>query len=117
MHGESQLTAINAYLAGHPEVEALSGVGVWAKEAWQCEGAATLPAALTKAEQVLDYMVGPVEVAGSAGGACGDVLPPRWRDTLVVTLVGSIDPNAKLGSQGTASVAQAIPYTRSCSRT
>jgi hypothetical protein len=107
----SQLTAINAYLAGHPEVEALSGVGVWAKEAWQCEGAATLPAALTKAEQVLDYMVGPVEVAGSAGGACGDVLPPRWRDTLVVTLVGSIDPNAKLGSQGTASVAQAIPYS------
>jgi hypothetical protein len=95
-----QLTAINAFLDGNPQLEALSGAGVWAKIGWQCEGATTLPAALVKSEQVLDYMVQPVDVPGSAIAGCGDVLPPRWRDTLLVTIVGAIDPNDKLGAHG-----------------
>ena len=107
----AQLTAINAYIAGHPEVEALSGVGVWAKEAWNCEGSSTLPGALTKAEQVLDYMVGVVESPSSTTTACSDVLPPRWRDSLLVTVVSSYDPNDKLGAQGTLPLQQAIPYS------
>jgi hypothetical protein len=106
----AQLTAISTYLASNPSLLALSGIGVWAKVAWQCEGATTLPQALTRAEQVLDYMVQPVEVPGSAIGACSNVLPPRWRDTLIVTIVTSIDPNDKLGLQGSLPLHQAIPY-------
>src|SRR5262249_45590733 len=53
----TQLTAINAYLASTPGIAALSGSGVWAKIGWQCEGAGTLPSAVAKAEQVLDFMV------------------------------------------------------------
>jgi hypothetical protein len=106
-----QLTSINGYLDGLPSIETLSGIGVWSKIAWQCEGSATLPAALAKAEQVLDYMVGPVESPATALAACGDVLPPRWRDSLVVTIVGAIDPNEKLGSRDTISVQQPIPYS------
>ncbi len=107
----SQLSAINSYLAGNPQLKALSGVGVWSKIAWQCEGAGTLAAALAKAEQVLDYMVTPIEVPGSAIATCNDVLPPRWRDSLLVTIVTSFDPNDKLGAQGTLSAQQPIPYS------
>jgi hypothetical protein len=107
----AQLTAINSFLAGNPQLQALSGIGVWAKIAWQCEGATTFPLALTRAEQVLDYMVGPVELPGSQTSACSDVLPPRWRDSLLVTIVGSIDPNDKLGARDTLAVQQAIPYS------
>jgi hypothetical protein len=107
----AQLTAINTYLAANPSFEALSGIGVWAKIAWQCEGAVTLPLALTKAEQVLDAMVGPVELPGSQMATCTDVLPPRWRDSLLVTVAGSIDPNDKLGPRDSLSVQQAIPYS------
>jgi trimeric autotransporter adhesin len=107
----TQLTNINAYLASHLELEGLSGVGVWAKVAWNCEGSATLPAALVKAEQILDYMVSPVESPASAILACRDVLPPRWRDSLVVTIVGSVDPNDKFGSRDTLSAQQAVPYS------
>ena len=51
-----QLTSINTYLAGTPSIEALNGVAVWAKIAWQCEGDTTLATALVKAKQVLDFM-------------------------------------------------------------
>jgi uncharacterized repeat protein (TIGR01451 family) len=39
------------------------------------------------------------------------VLPPRWYETVAVTIVGSIDPNDKLGARDTVSVRQAIPYS------
>jgi hypothetical protein len=105
------LTAVNDYLAANPQIQALSGVGVWAKIAWQCETARPLPAALIKAEQILDFMVTPIEVPGSAIASCSDVLPPRWRDSLLVTIVGSFDPNDKLGVEGTLPLQQAIPYS------
>ena len=41
----TQLGGIDSLLALNPQYEALSGSGVWAKAGWQCEGAATLPAA------------------------------------------------------------------------
>jgi hypothetical protein len=106
----AQLTAINDLLATTPDVEALSGIGVWAKIAWQCEGSTTMPAALVKAEQALDYMEAPFE-SGAAILACSDVLPPRWRDSLLVTIVSSYDPNDKLGAQGNLPLLQAIPYS------
>ncbi len=107
----AQLTAINSFLALDPSIAALSGIGVWAKIAWQCEGAATLPAALVKAEQVLDFMVMPVEQPGTAIVSCSNVLPPRWRDSLLVTIVDSFDPNEKLGARDTISGQQPIPYS------
>jgi hypothetical protein len=106
----TQLTAINAYLAANPQIAALSGIGLWAKVAWQCEGATTLPNALVKSEQVLDYLDQAVETETAAAG-CGDVLLPRWRDRLAVHVVFSIDPNDKLGPTGTVSSLQAIPYS------
>src|SRR5262249_15186178 len=66
---------------------------------------------VAKAHQVLDFMVAPIEAPGSELSACSDVLPPRWRDSLAVTIVTSIDPNDKLGAQETLSVRQAIPYS------
>jgi hypothetical protein len=107
----AQLTAINAFLAATPGIDALSGIGVWAKIAWQCESARPLPVSLTKAEQILDFMESPLEPGGSAITACSDVLPPRWRDSLLVTIVSSYDPNDKLGAQGTLPLQQAIPYS------
>jgi hypothetical protein len=107
----AQLSAIDATIGLDPSVEALSGVGVWAKIAWQCEGATTLAAAVTEAEQVLDYLVMPVEQPGTASVECSGVLPPRWRDSLLVTIVGSFDPNEKLGPRQSLSGEEAVPYS------
>jgi hypothetical protein len=107
----AQLTAINAYLAGSAQIQALSGVGEWAKVAFQCEGAPDRTAAVAKANQILDYMVHPIEVPGSASAACAEVLPPQWRDSLLVTIVSSFDPNDKLGARDTVSGTQAMPYS------
>jgi hypothetical protein len=107
----TQLTAINAFLVGNPQLAALSGIGVWAKIGWQCEGAASLPAAVAKAEQVLDYMVQPVEQQGMVAASCGEVLSPRWREVLAVSVVTSLDPNEKLGAHGVLSGQQALPYS------
>jgi hypothetical protein len=111
----SQLTAIHTYLAASSGISALSGIGLWAKIAWQCEGAATLPAALTKAEQVLDYMLQPVEgVAVPAG--CAVPLTPQWQDSIAIKVVTSVDPNEKLGAGGVGptrliGIRQLVPYS------
>ena len=105
------LTAINSFLAANPQLAALSGIAVWAKIAWQCEGAASQPAAVAKAEQVLGYMLRPVEESGSVAASCGEVLSPRWREVLAVSVVTSVDPNDKLGAHGTLSGQQALPYS------
>jgi hypothetical protein len=95
----TQLTALNASMTATPGLAALSGIGVWAKIAWQCEGAASLPAALAEAEQVLDLMLQPVEQGGAPGG-CELDLVPRWQDRLGIGVVTSVDPNDKLGADG-----------------
>jgi hypothetical protein len=105
------LTAINSFLTANPQIAALSGIAVWAKIGWQCEGAATLPAALVEAEQALDYMVQPVERQGAVAASCGEVLSPRWREVLAVRVVTAVDPNDKLGAHGTLSGQQAMPYS------
>ncbi|HEY6196500.1 MAG TPA: IPT/TIG domain-containing protein [Candidatus Eisenbacteria bacterium] len=107
----TKLTAINAYLAATPGIEALSGIGLWAKIAWQCEGATTMPAALATAEQALDFMVQPVEQRGTVPASCGEGLSPRWREVLAVGVVSSVDPSDKLGAHGTVSGQQAMPYS------
>jgi hypothetical protein len=107
----NELSAFAAYVAAHPELAALNGVGVWAREAWRCEGAATLPDALTKAAEVLGVLVQPAEQPGTLPSACSDVAGARWRSTLVVTVVGAVDPNEKLGPTGTLSARQLLPYS------
>src|SRR5207244_3490433 len=87
----AQLGAINSYLAGTQGIEALSGIGVWSKIAWQCEGASSLPAAVAKAEQVMDFMAGPLE-GGGIPTDCSDVLPARWVSALSEMIVTSVDP-------------------------
>src|SRR5439155_26284548 len=94
---------------GTTGIAALNGIGEWAKIGWQCEGAGTLPAAIAEARQALDFMVQPVEQPGVA--VCGETLRPRWRDSLVVNVVSSVDPNEKVGKEGTLSSRQVIPYT------
>ena len=76
----------------HPGIDALSGIGVWAKIAWQCESARPLPVSRSrKAEQILDFMVNPhSSPAARRSPRCSDVLPPRWRDSLLVTIVSSL---------------------------
>src|SRR4029453_4455797 len=106
----AQLAAINAYLATHSSGEAMSGTGIWAKGAWQCEGAGTLAAAIAKSEQVLDYLDGPIE-SGTAASGCDDALEPRWRATMVVNVVFAVDPNDRMGPGGPVSSQQSIPYS------
>ncbi len=106
----AQMDAITAFAAANPGIAALNGVGVWAKEAWQCESASTLEAALAKAEQVLDVLVSPVEQPMSLPASCADVAGPRWRQVLTVTVVGAVDPNDKLGVTGVVSAGQVLPY-------
>jgi hypothetical protein len=110
----TQLTAINAYLANHPEIEALNGIGLWAKVGWQCEGGGNLDDALGKARQVLGLMVGPVEQQGTVPPSCSEALATRWRQVVPVTVGGSIDPNDKFGEVGLgASITTQtwLPYT------
>src|SRR5262249_5843578 len=85
----AQLSAINSYLAIHPEIEALNGVALWAKVGGQCEGAGSPTVALAKARQVLDLMVKPVEQVGSVPPSCSDVLATRWRQVVPITVGGS----------------------------
>ena len=106
----SRLTSINSYLAANPQLDAMSGTGIWAKEAWQCEGAVDLNTAIAKSEQVLDYLDLPIE-QGSAPTGCGDALLPQWRQVLPIHVVFAIDPNDKLAPQGTVSSLQSIPYS------
>ena len=56
-------------------------------------------------------MVGPIESPATVLAVCSDVLPPRWADSLVVTIVGSIDPNDKLGTHDLISLQQPVPYS------
>src|SRR5207249_2595630 len=58
----------------------------------------------------LDFMIQPVEQTGSGPASCGDALRPRWRDSLLVNVVGSVDPNEKVGKRGTLSSQQVVPY-------
>jgi len=111
----AQLSAMNDSLLSTPGIPALNGIGAWAKITWQCEGAGSLPAAVAKAELVLDYLEQVVKQETAPPG-CGDVLLPRWRDSLVVAVVTSIDPNDKLGVVGYGptrliSGQQALPYS------
>jgi trimeric autotransporter adhesin len=106
----TQLVGINGHLTGNPGFQAMSGVAWWAKVAWQCEGEGTLSAALLKAEQVLDYLEGPVQ-SGTATAGCENVSRPIWRDVMTITVVGSIDPNDKLGLQGSFSGQTVLPYS------
>src|SRR5262249_53638551 len=99
------------YLAGSTGFAALNGVGLWAKIGWQCEGATTLPSAIAKARQALDFMLQPVEGTGTPPASCGEALRPRWHSSLAVEVVSSVDPSEKVGKQGTLSSQQAIPYT------
>jgi trimeric autotransporter adhesin len=106
----AQLDAIGAHLAASPHIETLSAIALWAKVAWNCEGAASLPAALAEAEQALDFMAGAIET-GSATAGCENVTKPQWRDVQTVSVVGSVDPNDKLGLAGTLSGQVVLPYS------
>src|SRR5262249_24110552 len=107
----SQLTAINAYLAGTTGIAALNGIGLWAKVGWQCEGASTLPGAIAEARQALGFMIPPVESATASPASCGETLRPCGRDSLVAHRGGAGDPNEKVGKRGTLPSRQTIPYT------
>jgi hypothetical protein len=107
---ESQLSAIDDSLESAVGIDALSGIGVWSKIAWQCEGAASLTAAQNKAHVILEYMKQSIEL-GTAGAGCGDVLLPRWQDALNVVTASAIDPNDKLGARRRVSIGQSLPYT------
>ena len=74
------LTALNAYLAKHPEIEALNGIAVWAKIGADCEGAGTIAAAVGEARQVLDLMVKSVEQQSTPRLSCAQALATRWRE-------------------------------------
>jgi hypothetical protein len=104
------LEQVNTTLKAQPFLKAMSGIGVWSKVGWKCEGAGTLLAAVTQAEQAMDYMVGPIE-SGTAAGVCREPLLPVWTDTLAVQVVFAIDPSAKYGPDGAVSKTQAISYT------
>src|SRR5262249_4491052 len=92
------LTSINAYLAANPQLEAVSGMGIWAKAAWQCEGATDLTEAESKAAQVVGYLESWTESSPPAG--CEDAFLAIWRPARTVHVVSSIDPNDKLAPQG-----------------
>jgi hypothetical protein len=107
----TQLSAINDSLLATPGVQPLNGVAEWAKIAWQCQGAtSSMAAAVDTARRVLNYLVQRVET-GTAPAGCGAALLPRWRDSLVVFVGSSKDPNDKLGPTGTVSAQQNIPYS------
>src|SRR5262249_22845675 len=106
----SRLDSLDVTMNGDPSIQTMSGIGMWAKEASQCEGAVTLSAALSKAHQVLEFMRPFIE-QGTAPLGCGDVLLPLWRDALFVVTGSSIDPNDKLGARKALSITQAAPYT------
>ena len=111
----NQLTAINAYLAIHPEIEALNGIALWAKVGWQCEGAGSPTAALAEARQVLNLMA---QAGRASGKRAGELQLRCWRhagaEVLPVTVGGSIDPNAKFGDVANGAAIGSdtwLPYT------
>jgi len=106
-----QLAAIDAYLAANSGVEAMSGTGIWAKEAFQCEGTPDLNTSITHAQQVLDLLDGAIENGTLPAAGCGDAMLPQWRQVLPIHVVFAIDPNDKLAPQGTVSSLQSIPYS------
>lgn len=106
----AQLTAINDSLGSATGNAALSGIDVWAKIAWRCEGAVTAGVAQGKARQILGFMKQSIE-SGAGSTGCGDALRPRWQDALTVLTVGAIDPNDKVGARRRLSVHQNVPYT------
>src|SRR5262249_33994180 len=55
------LTGITLYLAAYPQLDAMSGMGIWAKEAWQCEGATTPGQANGMASLIVGYIEGWIE--------------------------------------------------------
>ena len=104
------LGTIRSYLTTNPQLDAVGSIGIWAKEAWECEGATTLGQANGKGVLVAGYMEAWVE-SGTPPSGCGDALLPVWRATRTVHVVTSIDPNDKLAPVGTISSTQAIPYS------
>ena len=106
-----QLAAIDAYLAANPGLEGMSGTGIWAKEAFQCEGTPDLNTSITHAKQVLDLLEGAVENGTLPAAGCGDAMLAQWRQVLNIHVVFAIDPNDKLAPQGTVSSLQSIPYS------
>jgi hypothetical protein len=128
---KTQLAAINSYLLGTPGIEALSGIGAWAKIAWECEGAtADVNAAVARGQQVLDFMVQPILQQGSTPGSCASALPPRWLDVSSVSVQNSlvalsrkglavlstggsieIDGARGVGASGALPDGKAIPYS------
>ena len=106
----TQLTSINAYLAANPQLDAMSGMGIWAKAAWQCEGATTLAQAGAKAGLIVGYIEAWIE-SGTPPSGCEDAFLAVWRPTRTVHVVSSIDPNDKLSPPGAISATQAIPYS------
>ena len=106
-----QLAAIDAYLAANPGLEGMSGTGIWAKEAFQCEGTPDLNTSITHAKQVLDLLEGAVESGTLPAAGCGDAMLAQWRQVLNIHVVFAIDPNDKLAPQGTVSSLQSIPYS------
>lgn len=107
----TSLAGITSYVVAHPESAAVNGVGTWAKVAFQCDGASSLPLALARAEQVLDVLVGALEAPDSLPPSGGDVAATRWADSLDVSVVGSVDPNEKLGPRGDVVAGQQLSYT------
>jgi hypothetical protein len=105
-----QLASLNSFLAANPQMDGMSGTQMWAKIAWQCEGATDLTTATAKSKQVLDYLEAVIET-GTAPSGCSDALLPQWRGLLPIQVVFSIDPNDKLGPTGTVSSTQSIPYS------
>ena len=104
------LSSLASYLAAHPGLEAISGTGLWAKEAWECEGTPDLNTSITHSKQVLDFLEAAVE-QGIVPAGCGDPLLAQWRSSQTLHVVFSIDPNDKLAPVGTVSSLQAIPYS------
>jgi hypothetical protein len=104
------LTTINGYLAANPQLDAVNGVGIWAKGMWECEGATTLSQANGKAVLVVGTLDSYLEQGTSPAG-CENSYLATWRQVRTIHTVSSIDPNDKLAPVGTISSTQAIPYS------
>ncbi len=106
----TQLTTVTDTLASRPELDAMSGIGIWSKVAWQCEGAASLIAAQNQARQILGYMRQIIET-NSAPYPCGNPFLARWRYVLRSVTASSLDPSDKNGALKRLSISQYAPYT------
>ena len=104
------LASINSYLAANPQLDAVGGLGIWAKGMWACEGAATLSQANGKAGLVIGTLENYAE-HGSPPAGCEDAFLATWQQVRTIHVVTSIDPNDKLSPPGLISATQAIPYS------